>query len=46
MKRFIAVILLFAMMVSAVPAAQADLMSEARTMLQMINDFRTGEADW
>ena len=46
MKRFIAVILLFAMMVSAVPAAQADLMSEARTMLQMINDFRTGGNAW
>ena len=46
MKRFIAMILLFAMMISLIPAAQADLMSEARTMLQMINDFRTGENAW
>ena len=46
MKRFVAVILLFAMMVAVIPAAQADLMSEARSMLQMINDFRTGGNAW
>ena len=46
MKRFVAVILLVAMMVAVIPAAQADLMSEARSMLKMINDFRTGGNAW
>ena len=46
MKRFIAVILLFAMMVAVIPAAQADLMTEARSMLQLINEFRTGGNAW
>lgn len=46
MKKIVAVLLLFAMMVAVIPAAQADLMSEARRMLQMINDFRTGGNAW
>ena len=46
MKRFIAVLLLFAMMIAVIPAAQADLTSEARSMLKMINDFRTGDNAW
>ena len=46
MKRFIAVILLLAMTVAVIPAAQADLMTEARSMLQLINEFRTGGNAW
>ena len=46
MKRFIAVILLVAMTVAVIPAAQADLMTEARSMLQLINEFRTGDDAW
>ena len=46
MKRFIAVILLFAMMIAVIPAAHADLMTDARSMLQMINEFRTGDNAW
>lgn len=46
MKRIIAVILMFAMLLAAASAAHADAMSEARSMLQMINDFRTGGNAW
>ena len=46
MKKIISIILLLSLMVAVIPAAQADLMSEARGMLQMINDFRTGGNAW
>ena len=46
MKKLIAAVLLFSLLFAAIPAARADLMSEARSMLQMINDFRTGQDAW
>lgn len=45
MKRIIAILLLVSMLF-IIPAAHADLMSDARGMLQMINDFRTGDDAW
>ena len=46
MKRMVAVILMVSLLLAVVPAAHADLMGEARSMLQMINNFRTGGNAW
>ncbi len=45
MKRIIAFLLLVSMLF-IIPAAHADLMDDARGMLQMINEFRTGDDAW
>ena len=45
MKRIIAILLLVSMLL-IIPGAHADLMDDARGMLQMINEFRTGDNAW
>ena len=44
-KRIFAILLLVSLLF-VVPAAHADLMSDARGMLQLVNDFRTGDNAW
>lgn len=46
MKRIIALILVLTALMIAVPAAHAAQMSDARSMLSMVNKFRTGDDAW